>query len=314
MKNITVKKIVLCSIGAFASLMLLIGLAFPVLAYDAGLGNAVNGAIGQLGLSANGFTMLSFKFPQLLFEGITTYVKSDICELFVILLGLTSLLSLVFSLLSLGIIVYAFFRFSTSKCNKLIMPLLVTGLIVSLVHSVLAIIFSSIVQIQMEKILEEQFVVGSFGTTAFISAIFQVVCLVAYLICENMIKEKDVERKTKLGEKETAENKGEYLLSVIKAELTLVKLLKEYKQLYDETILSAADYIDKKVKILKYSEQRVQRELAMIVNKCPLEKIAEAESFVVVILKEYKTLLDAGVISDADFVQKKVALLGYIIN
>ncbi len=107
--------------------------------------------------------------------------------------------------------------------------------------------------------------------------------------------------------------KEDVLQGILGAERTLAQLLNEYKALYDAAILSTADYVDKKVKILHYSERRFVG-VAALVDKCSFEGVVKAESTVIELLKEYKELLEKGVISDADFVSKKVALLNYIIN
>lgn len=49
MKNCSVRKIVLSSIGFLASLMLLIGLSFTVIKYDPGLKNELGARCGRSG-------------------------------------------------------------------------------------------------------------------------------------------------------------------------------------------------------------------------------------------------------------------------
>ncbi len=61
MKEMSVKKIVLCAIAALGALALFIGLAFSIAAISiAGV------SVKKAGMSASGFNMLSFEFPTLI--------------------------------------------------------------------------------------------------------------------------------------------------------------------------------------------------------------------------------------------------------
>lgn len=328
MKNISVKKIVLCSVGAFAGLLLLIGLSFNLIAFDMGLGDQVNNALSQVGYAANGFAMMSFKFPDLLNVTLALYLNEKFMGLFAILFGVTSLLTLLTAIASVAVNVLALFLFPTEKAKKIGTALLCVGLIIAVVHSVLGIVFTSSAQTQLELFYKrlseslgtEQEVFGGFTTSAYISVIFQVVCLVGYLVCAKKLQEKTITANAaepaekKAEPKEDFANKEKELQSLLNAETLVVKLLEEYKKLYDGGVLSAADYMDKKVKLLRYSDNRIKSALPNILKKCSFEGIANAEYSVIETLKEYKRLLETGVISDADFVEKKVALLGYIIR
>lgn len=328
MKKFSVRKIVLSSIGLFASIMLLIGLAFNVIAYDMGLGGAAGSAVSNtLGLEADGFTMLSFELPSVLRANVLTYVEEDFCGLFEVLLGVTSLLSLIVSVVAMVLIVLAFLRSAPKKNEKTIKLTLIAGIIVSATHGILAVVFKSIVQSNMNEFYETlsgtfgtaQTTLGKFTSSAIVSVIFQAVCLVAYVICSKKIKEKDlapiIATKTNAdAPKEDVKNKEAALENLIASESEIAKLLTEYKDLYEAQIISTADYMDKKVKLLRFSEKRVKSGIASIINKCSFECIIKMEKQVVNVLKEYDKLAKSGVISDSDFVEKKASLLASVIN
>ncbi len=333
MKKFSVRKIVLSSIGLFASLMLLIGLAFNVIAYDMGLGGSAGDALSDtLQTEANGFTLLSFALPKYLRAGVLTYVNKDFCSLFETLLGITSLLSLLLAIAGIALAVLGFFRFTQKKNEKISRLLLIVFVIVSLAHGVLGIVFASVVQSEMEAVFEElgeiESVVGEFITSAYLSVIFQTVCLIGYIICAKKIKEKQetvvvlgekpaekaVDGTPKLSSKAKDADKEAALKKLIATEMEIAKLLVEYKALYDAQIISTADYVDKKVKLLRYSEKRVKGGASPLLSKCSFEGLVNAERQVVEILKRYFELLKDEVISNADFVEKKVSLLSYVIN
>lgn len=333
MKKFSVRKIVLSSIGLFASIMLFIGLAFNVIAYEMpGLSGSASSAVSSaLELEANGFTMMSFELPTVLRTSILTYMEEDLLGLFEVLLGVTSLLTLIVSIGSMVLIVLAFFRSTSEKNEKTIRLTLIAGIIVSAVHGILAIVFTSIVQSALNEQAEQLNsalgqISGSLGsvqntlefsTVAFISIIFQAVCLAAYLICSKKIKEVAPVVVAKTGAdapKEDVKSKEAALENLIASEAEIAKLLTEYKDLYEAQIISTADYMDKKVKLLRFSEKRVKNGIASIINKCSFESIIKMEKQVVNVLKEYDKLAKSGVISDSDFVEKKASLLASVIN
>ncbi len=336
MKKFSVRKIVLSSIGLFASIMLLIGLAFNVIAYEMpGLSGAASSAVSSaLGTEANGFTMLSFEFPDFLHASILTYLEEDLCKIFEILLGVTSLLTLIVSIGAIVLIVLAFLRFESKKNEKTLKLTLVVGLLLSAAHGILAIVFTSIVQSALNEQVERlnsalgqisgslgstQNTLGKFSTVAFISFIFQAVCLAAYVICSKKIKEKGIVpaatvKNNSDAPKEDVKSKEASLENLIASELEIAKLLTEYKDLYEAQIISTADYMDKKVKLLRFSEKRIKGGIAAMINKCSFEGVINMERQVIKVLKEYDKLAKTGIISDSDFVEKKSALLTSVID
>jgi hypothetical protein len=264
------------------------------------------------------------------------------CGLFETLLGITSLLSLLASLGFIALTAFAFFRFDKKKQEKTLFLAMLINLIIAVVHTLVAVIFCLNAQSNMEAFYEELSsnlgdiggstggiigsalgaVRGKFKTQAFITAIFQAVCFVAYIVCVKKLPktateavDATVQNQPKATQsKEEKENKGEALRKMIGAEKEIVKLLSEYKALYDEQIISTADYVDKKAKLLRYSEAKIKNKISVLVAKSSFEDVAKAEIEVIEIIKEYNALLKANVISDADFVEKKSLLLGCVIG
>lgn len=329
MKKVSLRKAVLYSISLFASIMLFVGLAFKVLAYDLGLGDTVGSAMSQVGMTANGFDMFSFSFPAVLEKMVAVYVDADFLDLCGVMLGVTSILTLVVSLCSIGFAIFAFFKMEEKKGEKTLKTFLFISLFVVIVYSV----FSIIVTVSAQSGLKETYdklsgITGSattqldsYKTSAYLSLIFQIVCLVAYMICSVKIKRVEVVKEVKTTEagsgvvaKDVGVSAEQKLESLLSAEQSIIDLLGEYKVLYDDAVIASADYMDKKVKLIKSSEKRIKQGLAGIMNKVPFEGLVKAEVIVTKLLREYKKLLEKGVISDADYVEKKVALLSYIIN
>lgn len=324
MKNINARKIVLYSISLFSAIMLLIGLSFKVLAYDLGLDGAAADALDNAGMAASGFDMISFKLPTILRTSVFAYIKKSTCSLYETLIGVTSLISLIVSLLSIAGIIFAFFKFERKKGEKLLVLIVIIGVIVALAHSVLCIIFSSNVQSGMTKLFDKTGVdnPSKFKTSAYISLIFQALCLVGYIVCAIKIKhvEKEVvstsnndKKESAIALKESAQQSEEKLENLLSAELSVISLLKEYKALYEESIITSADYMEKKVKLMKASDKKIKQTASVLISKISFLGVIKAETTVINLLREYKKLLDSAIISDADYVEKKVSLLNYII-
>lgn len=319
MKNITVRKIVLYSIGLLSAIMLLVGLSFSMtrLSY-AGAKEGVDG-----------FEMLSFTLTSGFREMVVLLTQdSAFVELYEIMFGITSLLTLVLSILSMGLIVLAFFKFDQKKCEKTLITLLVLSIIVAIIHAVFPIIFNIQMNSDMKEMLEVlEYEYGyavfqglKFSTSAFVPLIFQVVLLVGYIVCSKLIKEtkiipkKQSEDKVLLvREKESVCKPQEEFEEVLSFEHSVIELLKEYKKLHDENIITAAEYMEKRVKIMNSANEKEKR-LSSILSKASFEDMVKAEKTVVNVLREYKKLAENQIISDADYISKKVVLLSCVIN
>lgn len=321
MKNVSVKKIVLSSIGLFSGIMLFVSLSFRLIFFKmAGLSDSASSAVsGTLGWEANGFTMLSFKLPEVLRASMLTYLEEDFCKIIEVLFAISSWLILAYSIASVIFTVLCFFRSTPKKNEKVLTWLLVGSLIFAVVHSVLGIVFTAITQANMKEMLDGAYSIGNFATAAYASIIIQAICFIGYLVCLKVLKEPQVvvvgtEEKTAETKKESSGDKAVALKELISLETEIVNILSEYKGLYDAQIISTADYMDKKVKLLRYTETRVKTAATKLVEKSSCKGVVDAESEVVCILKEYAKLLKDNVISDSDFIEKKISLLNYVIS
>lgn len=320
MKNVSAKKIVLSSIALFSCIMLFVGLSFRLVFFKIALlsGSASSAVSETIGLEANGFTMLSFKMPALLKEGMLECLKTGAFDFFEILLAISSWLVLAYSIIFVIFTLLGFFLYETKKNEKMLKWLIVGSLLIAVVYSVSGIVCASVTQSCMKKVLTEEDIVGDFATAAYASLIIQTVCLIAFLVCLKAVKEPQT---AVLASEDTAESKKEgggdkaaALKELVSIETEIVNLISEYKGLYDEQIISTADYMDKKVKLIKYSEKHIKSTVVKLIEKSGGKGVVAAEGEVVCALKAYAKLLKDGVISDSDFVEKKVSLLNYVIG
>ena len=309
MKNITARKITLFSIALFASIMLLVGLAFNIINFDLGTSGSASTALKEAGYSATGFSMLSFEFPAALRTAIVSIMRKDFCNAFEILSSISSILILVVSILSIVGVVLSFFFMERAKSEKLLKAIIIVSFIMAIVHFVISIVFSSIVQ--GEYVDQTKNVLGSFNTTTYIALIFQGVSFIAYFVCKANLKEKtsvnNVLNKTREDKKNVS------IEEVVEAESVSVMLLKEYKALYDESLISSADYIEKKAAIIKFSDSKIKSVLTALVKNSTIKDIMNAEISLTKLLKEYKQLLEKDVISTVEYNEKKAFLLTCII-
>ena len=324
MKNITARKIVLFSIGLLSAIMLLIGLSFSMYYFD--FGTEAEEILGSsISLSNDGFDMLSFRFSKLLRPEIIVIAQdTEWVELYETFFGITSLLTLIMSILFIGLIVLAFFKFQNKKGESFIIDCFVIAIIISVAHAVFPILFSAEMNSSIEKLVEtEEYGYSAYSnisvhTSAFVPLIFQVILLIGYIVCSKMIKNSEPLGKKNVGEKtvivkENAQKPQVQVEEVLTFEYSVIELLKEYKKLHDEDIITAAEYMEKRVKIMNSANEKEKR-LSTIMAKASFEDIVKAEQTVVQVLREYKKLCETGIISDADYIAKKVVLLRCIIN
>lgn len=348
MKNCSVRKIVLSSIGFLASLMLLIGLSFTVIKYDPGLKNELGAAMRQIGLSASGFDMLSFELPATLkafMLGLFTAEDYSVdFTAFEKISGVISVLTLVTALLGIALTIVSFFCFSKKKSQSVATTFVVLSLVLAFVYAVASVIFVAVVKSDLKEVYksaanatgtsgtsgssgtstsgqaELQAILSGFKTNMFVALILQLIFAVAYLVCVKTIAEKagnvvcagvgDGEKCAEGGKKKQNDD----IFSVIGAEARVIELLTSYKKLCDEAVISSSDYIDKKISLLRYSGKKLRAELPAIVGKSSYWDTVQAEEAVTAALRGYKQLLDQGIISEGDFADKKAALLNCVVH
>jgi len=325
MKNITVRKIVLYSVALLSAIMLIVGLSFSVASVSYG---------GEK-RGINGFDSLSFAFPATFnefYSGLSN--GSDFFEFYEIIFGVSSLLTLVFAVLFIGLIVLAFFKFDKKKGEKTLKILLAVAIVVTIIHAVFPIIFNINLNIckreHIEYLLENSYDYDysysiemleelKLKNSAFVSLILQVVILVGYIVCSKMIKESEV-----VSEKQTtgkcvveklkmANDKTQIEEVSLSFENSAIELFKEYKKLHSENIITDAEYMDKRVKMMTSTNEKLNI-ISKLIKNASFEEMIYVEKMAVQLLREYKNLLDNQFISDSDFIAKKVALLGCVIK
>ena len=307
MKKLTLKKIVLSSIVLLSALILLLSLCFRVTGISArGTGVDLDALFGQFGiqLKVTGFNFLAFAFPEVLKELliIPGLMKESFVDTFGVLFGIMSLLTLIMTLTIIGTIILALLKSDEKVFKRQVIISLIGAFSIITCHMVLAIIFNSCVNGYMEKMPE--FTGVSLKTNVYVPLILQAVLFASAILCMKFIPEKQLAKsgvgKEKYGLKETVE-----------AERKLAQCFVEYKQLLDAQIISTSDFTDKKCKLLKVSKQKLDEQFGK--SAClPYAQIVDIELEVVQILKDYKKLLDDGIISEMDYVEKKGSLLNLL--
>lgn len=344
MKNYSVRKIVLSSIGFVASVMLLIGLGFTVIKFDPGFGNELNTAVNQLvNMKASGFDMLSFALPlglkSIIYGEFTAVNYTADYSIFEKLCGIMSVLSLVAALLGIALTIVSFFCFSKKKSKGVATLFVILASVLTFVYAILSIVFVFVVKSDLKEVYgkvisnssvttvtndaELQAILSGFKTNMFVPLILQLIFTTAYFVCAKTITEKSAENvlvdvganEAETVRCETAKKKcKEDLFGLIEAESRVIELLTEYKKLCDEAVISSSDYIDKKINLLRYSGRKLRGEIPAIVNKSSYVDVVQAEEAVTAALRGYKKLLDSGIIAEGDFADKKAALLCCVVR
>ncbi len=297
MKEMSVKKIVLCSIAALSALMLLIGLAFSVLSLTVG-GVSANSA----GMGVNGFNMLSFGFPEVLqafllsaFVATGYDVEEITLSRYEIPLGIISLITLLAAIAFLVVIILALFRFSYKKTKRLLLFYFVFGASLLLIGMVIAMVCC----ISLNNVFKEAKMENLYKckTSSYFPLIFLAVFFAGYIVCEKLIKEEG-SAESVAGTDGVAE-RGPKKISVVEQlqqEKAIIGVIRGYKALLDEEIISAADYVYIKAKLLSPVQKRS--------GHCE-----EKEMLIINILREYQRLYTEQIITSAEFIEKKGELI-----
>lgn len=322
MKHMSVKKIVLCSIGLFSALMMLIGLAFNVITIDFGTysGLAESAVNDTLGGSANGFQLLSFSFPDLINTVLLLlYAEGDVSG-FAVLFGIISLITLLLAIAELILFVYVLFWGSLKKWNKYLQTTIIVNVIIVAVYAIIGIVMTCIWNSVLNDVLESLSYTSyaySFGMSyMWVSIIFQALALAAYIVCSIKIELKGdeiiIESKPEKAEK-TDGSQLDTLRNIFKEEQEIIEVLKEYKKLCDNSIITSADFFAKKAKLLQYTETNIKTKLLRVQDQFNFG-VGEAEKMTLELLKQYKELMDEDVLTSMEFLQKKDSLLVYIVH
>ena len=187
-----------------------------------------------------------------------------------------------------------------------------------------SIVFVSVVKSQLKDIYSSaqkdetvQAVLGGFKTNMFVSLIFQAVLTVAYFVCAGTIRDSSAEQAQCADTKAcvaAGKKKNDDLFALIEAETRVIGLLREYKKLCDESVISGSDYSEKKIRMLRYSDAKLRAEMSAMVRQSSYADTVKAEEAITAALRGYKQLADDGIISEGDFIDKKASLLSCVMN
>ncbi len=291
MKEMSVKKIVLCSIAAISAVMLLIGLSFPVLSLSVG-GVSVDAA----GMGANGFDMLSFEFPTVMRALLMGFLKEEDFAGTEIILGVISLVTLVVAVAFLAFVIFALFRFTYKKTQTVILVYFIFATVIVLFNMIMALIDGA----NLNAIFEKKGVGELYKckTSAYLSLIFLAVFFAAYLVCRRVIKEKLPKGSEDLQGEAGASERGARatIIEQLQQEVAMTGIIREYKALLDEQVISAADYVYVKSKLLSPVSKRKGHGEGK-------------EQLIIKLLKEYQRLYTDEIITSAEFIEKKGELV-----
>ncbi|MBE7081362.1 MAG: hypothetical protein E7372_02240 [Clostridiales bacterium] len=311
MKNITARKIVLYSVALLSAIMLIVGLSFSVTFLS--LSGEKEGV--------SGFELLAFKFPEE-FRLFIISVCNDkaFIEFYEVFFGITSLLTLVLSIVSIGLMILAFFKFDKKKEEITSIILLAVSLLVSIGYAVLPVFFNREISLSIKRLAEQMSGTGydeifkhmTTGTSAFISAIIQAVIFVGYIVCLIVFKEKKASKKGTI-EKAKQKHRDLEVDKVFSFEYSIIELLKEYKNLHNEGVITQEEYFNKKEEVLNSSNEKI-KEISSLIKNIPFEEVIKTRKIAVEVLREYKKLLESQTILENEYDAKKEALLYCVID
>ena len=139
----------------------------------------------------------------------------------------------------------------------------------------------------------------------------------AYFVCAGTIRDSSAEQAQCADTKAcvaAGKNKNDDLFALIEAETRVIGLLREYKKLCDESVISGSDYSEKKIRMLRYSDAKLRAEMSALVRQSAYADTVKAEEAITSALRGYKQLADDGIISEGDFIDKKASLLSCVMN
>lgn len=169
MKEMSLKKVVLCAIAAVTALFTLIALAYPL----------ARTSIFTLKLVERGFTTLDFSSGLL---------DDSLCGL----VGTFSWIQLLASIMFLTVNMVAMFRFNRKTANKWALATIITCLILNVLYFIIGVSLVADAE--------------AYTTLSYVALILSILFTTAYFVCKKVIKEDATFRKKS---KESAEHKRE---------------------------------------------------------------------------------------------------------
>lgn len=309
MKTMSAKKIVLFVIGFISCALLLVSLVFNVLTINSGMGTDVDGI-----LSATGFDLLSFDFPTVVRVVLSdTMFKQSTIASYTKAFSAFSMIFLVVSVIGMVITLISFFIIAEDKNSLILLSFVVLNTVLSIAYMSTSIMFTNAItktiKIKLGEASINNFSVR-FTTTMYASLIMEATCLLAYIFCFCEMEYVPFVRKKKIGKISAKEN----LVGLLKGESKIIQTIEKYKQLCDDSVITASEFTDKKNKVLSYSDTVTKGTVAALLPKSTYEEIVDAERYAATAIEEYKKMFDSGLISDEEFAAKKASLMTLIID
>ncbi len=292
-EKLSVKKIVLASIGALSALLLLISMSFFYV-YNPSLPSEANIA----GMTAeNGFSMMGFE---------SVLFATDDLEFSVVLMALASYLMLVGAIGGLTLTVLPLFLCTEKKAKKLSTLSIVINACVSVVYLIVGIVAVSSINASVKEAMDAlSEVTGGVvddsatkallcSTASFWAVIFQALALTAYILCDKLIKTRKVQTAVATDGVEKVEKaESKPTMSYVEKETKIIELLTKYKEIYMKGIITIMDF-EKKKYVLMFDNKHINLDL---------------EGQLVETLVSYRKIYDEEIITHDEYEKKKLQIL-----
>ena len=306
MKRMTVRKLVVCIIGLVMAELFALSLLGNVVLISTASGSQVNG-VGTTGLQALGFS-LSTEMAKFL----NTYFYPSVITGFGAGFGLMSWACLIIAVVGTICIAINFGKREKQNYAKVCIGFSITMLVLLVVYAVVALIA---VGYWTYGIVYTNGVDGLIFSTDIITFIvLQVACLIALIICSKKVPDRELGKKEKsvVLKDRFEENMEENLFTkIIEEEKEIISAIKAYNGLRGDFITDQ-EYFQKKARLLTYSSEKIKK-IAVEYMAVKVFGVMEAENKIVGIIKEYKKLCDAELISIQEYLEKKNELLSLLV-
>lgn len=218
------KEFILLSICAFMALLTIVGLCFPLVVLD------LKGTIYFSVVSENGFDFFAFKSKFFYADYSLTAIMGGIINIIILFAGIVAV----------GLTVYGFIANARNKTTKVKIAVIIITLIASVIYMVEGLAFSPIAE------EAHRYNKLTFCTMAYIPFIIVSISAIACILCDIFIPVND--GKTKLDNKNGFVGKVDNGVDEMSGR---IELLKKYKQLFDEGVITQEEFEEQKNKLLK---------------------------------------------------------------
>ena len=325
MQKITLKRVLLFSITLVASIMLLVGLAFPIVKLavlnERDVPQTALNIINNE-LTKSGFDLLSFKFGDNFMMAVSYFMDTDFVNGFGYGFGALSVITLAVSIGAIITVIIGFFKISDKKLYKVLRTFVIVGVILATIYSVFAIVFSSIMQNNFEE-----FMFNDFGITAeelraemkikstfFVSMILQIVFLAGHISCSLAITDKKTENASSEKYEKIQSDKANSVDGTKDSVEAFSELIKKYKELSEQGVINVTEYIEKNAKAVNFYADRCNIELSKLAKGANVKDVLTAETVALDVIKNAKELLDNNYITTENYLTIRAKLLNAVIK